>query len=445
MKFLPSQQHLSWGRIERPWQDVARPAWLAEIDLKVAANGPKRLLVYGLGRSYGDSCLNAGGAVIDTASLNRLIAFDRDSGVFRCEAGTSLADVLKVSVPAGYFLPVSPGTKFVTVGGAVANDVHGKNHHVAGTFGRFVRSFELWRSDGSRLLCSPTENTALFNATIGGLGLTGFIAWVEFQLLKIPSSFIEEEVVRFDNLAEFFVLEKESAATFPYTVAWLDCLATGPKFGRGVFFRGKHAADNRYKVHGNPKASLPFDTPPLVMAPLVMRLFNEAFYRRHVEKRRTRVVHYEPFFYPLDAIGNWNRAYGKRGFYQLQFVLPDGAEARFAEILTKITASGRGSFLAVLKRFGDLASPGMMSFPRPGVNLALDFANTGEPTLRLLRELDAMIVDAGGRVYPAKDGMMAAASFQRYFPQWEAFSQYIDPRFSSSFWRRVTAKEGAAP
>lgn len=438
MKFIPSQQHLSWGRVQRPWQDVARPAWLAEVDLKSAAHGPKPLLVYGLGRSYGDSCLNAGGAVIDTGHLNRLIAFDRETGVLRCEAGTSLADVLAVGVPAGYFLPVSPGTKFVTVGGAVANDVHGKNHHVAGTFGRHVRCFELWRSDGARLLCSPTENPALFNATIGGLGLTGFITWVEFQLKKIPSSFIQEEVVRFENLEEFFALEKESAAKFPYTVAWLDCLATGPNFGRGVFFRGDHAQDSRYRVHGNPKAALPFDTPPIVTVPLVMRLFNEAFYRRHVEKRRTHVVHYEPFFYPLDAIGNWNRAYGKRGFYQLQFLLPEGAEVGFTGILKKITASGRGSFLAVLKRFGDLPSPGMMSFPRPGVNLALDFANTGDATLKLLTELDAMIVDAGGRVYPAKDGMMPAASFRRYFPEWEAFAAHVDPRFSSSFWRRVT-------
>lgn len=444
MKFLPSQHHLSWGRVERPWQDVARPSWLAEVDIRTAAHGPKQLLIYGLGRSYGDSCLNAGGAVIDAASLNRLIAFDRETGIIRCEAGTSLADVLKVAVPAGYFLPVSPGTKFVTVGGAVANDVHGKNHHVSGTFGRFVRAFELWRSDGSRLICTPQDNAALFAATIGGLGLTGFIAWVEFELLKIPSSYIQEEVVRFDNLEEFFALEKDSAANFPYTVAWLDCLATGANFGRGIFFRGKHAADNRFKVHGNPKGSLPFDTPPLMMAPLVMRLFNEAFYRRHVEKRKTHTVHYEPFFYPLDAVGNWNKAYGKRGFYQLQFVLPEGAESHFTTVLKTITASGRGSFLAVLKRFGAIQSPGMMSFPRPGINLALDFANTGAPTLRLLRELDDMIAAAGGRVYPAKDGMMSPANFQRYFPQWEAFAATIDPRFSSSFWRRVTAKEPAS-
>jgi FAD/FMN-containing dehydrogenase len=443
MKFIPSQQHLSWGRVERPWQDVARPAWLAEVDVKAAANGPKQVLVYGLGRSYGDSCLNAGGALIDAGSLNNLIAFDRDAGIVRAEAGVSLADILKVAVPAGFFLPVTPGTKFVTLGGAVANDVHGKNHHAAGTFGRFVRALELWRSDGSRLICSPGENAALFNATVGGLGLTGFIAWVELQLTPIPSSYIVEDVVRFENLAEFFALEKESAAAFPYTVSWVDVLATGEKFGRGVFFRGKHAEDNRYKVHGNPKAKMPFDTPPFVASPIFMKVFNEAFYRRHVDKQRQHVVHYEPFFYPLDFVGGWNKAYGKKGFYQLQFVLPEGQEDGFTPILKEITASGRGSFLSVLKRFGDIPSPGMLSFPRPGINLAIDFANTGAATLSFLQRLDDMIAAAGGRVYPAKDGAMLPRNFRKYYPNWEEFAQHVDPRFSSSFWRRVTAKDPA--
>lgn len=400
------------------------------------------MLAYGLGRSYGDSCLNPGGMLIDTSGMDRLISFDRETGVVRAECGISLGRILDVAVPSGWFLPVTPGTKFVTLAGAVANDVHGKNHHVAGTFGRHIRSFELYRSDGSRLICSPAENTEMFRATIGGLGLTGFIAWVEFQLEKIPSAMIVEDVLRFESLEEFFVLEKESTAKYPFTVSWVDTLSSGSALGRGVFFRGHFAPEGGYKAHSGPKIPLPFDAPGLASSSIVMKLLSNAFLKLHSENK-THTVHYEPFFYPLDAIGQWNRGYGKGGFYQYQFVLPDAEKAAFTDILKFIAASGRGSFLNVLKRFGDVPSPGMMSFPAPGINLALDFANHGKSTLNLLLELDRRVLEAKGRAYPAKDGMMPGASFRRYFPQWESFAKFIDPRFSSLFWRRVT--EDRAP
>ena len=439
MRTFLSDRHLSWGRVIRAQHEVAQPAWLSDVPQVLASPKDKPILAYGLGRSYGDSCLNPGGLLIDTSGMDRLITFDRESGVIRCESGISLGRVLEVSVPAGWFLPVSPGTKFVTVGGAVANDVHGKNHHVAGTFGMHVRALELYRSDGTRHLCTPTENVELFRATIGGLGLTGFIAWVEFQLEKIPSAMIVEDVIRFESLAEFFQLERESAAAFPFTVAWADCLATGPALGRGVFFRGRFAPAGGFRAHGGPRVAMPFDAPKLALSPMFMRLFNNAFYKRHTEKERTHTVHYDPFFYPLDTVGQWNRAYGKGGLYQYQFVLPDSEAGAFGDIMKFISLSGRGSFLAVLKRFGEAVSPGMMSFPMPGINLALDFANQGKSTLAFLLELDRRVVAAKGRAYPAKDGMMPGPSFRAFFPQWEAFSKYIDPRFSSLFWRRVTA------
>ncbi len=441
---LSSQRHLSWGRVQRPSHRVVRPSWRDDLATLFRAGFDQKVLPYGLGRSYGDSCLNDGGLLIDTGGLDRLISFDRENGIVRCEAGTSIGRLLEVIVPAGFFIPVTPGTKFVTIGGAVANDVHGKNHHGAGTIGRYVRRFELWRTDGGGPReCSRTENPELFAATIGGLGLTGLLSWVELELERIPSAMIDEEVIKFGSLDEFFALEKESAAQFPFTVAWVDCLGTGEKFGRGVFFRGRWAAEGKKTVHKAPKISLPMELPGLALSTPIMKIFNETFYRRHVEKRRVHTVHYEPFFYPLDAVSGWNLAYGKRGFFQVQFVLPVGGEAGFTEILKLIADSGRGSFLAVLKRFGDLASPGMMSFPMPGINLALDFANNGGAPA-FLAELDRRIAAHGGRVYPAKDGVMTPATFQCSFPRWREFAAHVDPSFSSDFWRRVTADGSGA-
>lgn len=411
------------------WRDEALPA----------AEG-RTLLAHGQGRSYGDVALNAGGTVLTTTRLDRFLTFDKAQGVLCAEAGTTLAQALELIVPHGWFLPVTPGTRFVSLGGAVANDVHGKNHHQAGTFGNYVQRLALRRSTGELLICSPTQNRELFRATIGGLGLTGLIVWVEFNLKKIHSSCIEQESIRFDSLEDFYVLSSESV-DWEYTVAWVDCLARGKKLGRGIFFRGKHAdADNSLAsqpVIHKPRVAVPFNLPGWLLNRLTVRLFNSLYYNK--PRRRTSQVHFEPFFYPLDSIADWNRFYGQRGFFQYQCVIPQHpGEAAMREILTTIAGSGQGSFLSVLKVFGDVPSQGLLSFPRAGTTLALDFANHGIRTRRLLAQLDQITAKHNGAVYPAKDACMSAESYQHYYPQWREFSQYIDPAFSSSFWRRVT-------
>lgn len=429
-------KYTSWGNFPSADQKVRRLEWAGE----AALVGDGKLLPYGYGRSYGDSCLNDGGTLLDASKLDRLVAFDEATGVLRAEAGVSLEGLLAFAVPRGWFLPVTPGTKYVSLGGAVANDIHGKNHHRAGTFGRYVRAFELLRSDGSRLFCSPSENADMFRATVGGLGLTGLILWVELALRPIRSAMIDSESVKFANLDEFFALSAASDAAFEYTVAWVDCAAQGRSLGRGLFMRGNHAAEpGPLAPSPPPRLAAPFNAPDFALNRFTIGAFNTLYYgkqRRKVVKKRG---HYEPFFYPLDAVGAWNRIYGPRGFLQYQFALPYTGDAGVTkEIFARIAASKLGSFLAVLKMFGDLPSPGLLSFPKPGVTLALDFPNEGARTFALLDELDAIIRENGGRVYPAKDARMSGASFRTFYPQWREFAEYIDPRFSSSFWRRVT-------
>jgi len=398
------------------------------------------LLPFAMGRSYGDVCLNDGGTLIDTHPLDRFIAFDDARGVLRCEAGVSFADVLNLIVPRGWFLPVTPGTKFVSVGGAVANDVHGKNHHRAGTFGRHVTRFELLRSDGTRLTCAPDENADLFRATIGGLGLTGVILWAEFTLKAIPGPQIELQTVRFGHLRDFFDLSAAADAHDEYTAGWIDGLARGRRLGRGVFLSGNHArGDGTWRgAHPSP-IRLPLDLPEFALTPLSVRLFNEAYYLAQGLKPRRAFAGYESFFYPLDVVHNWNRAYGRRGFLQYQCVVPyDDDFAAITEIVDRVAHSRLGYFV-VGKVFGDVASPGMLSFPRKGVTLAVDLPNRGPDIFPILDAIDAIVLAVGGAVYPAKDARMSPASFQAFYPRWREFARHIDPKFSSSFWRRVTA------
>ena len=438
-------RYQSWGRLPKATPAaVRRVYWRSELDdLDL---GPSLALPYGLGRSYGDSCLNDGGLLIDTTSLSRLIHFDPEQGVVRAEAGISLDQLLAVIVPRGWFLPVSPGTQFVTLGGAVANDIHGKNHHRAGTFGCHVRRFELWRSDDTRRECSPNENAELFRATIGGMGLTGLISWVEIQLVRIASPNLQMERIRFRSFEEYLALESESIEDYDYSVSWVDCLRSGPMrglFQRANFTEGGSALSTDGGARKNlPPLRVPFNFPGFVLSAATMKLFNQSIFHLQRKDRISRVTHYAPFFYPLDRVLDWNRIYGKRGFYQYQFLVPSDAEDGFREILARISSSNQGSFLVILKKFGNIPSPGLMSFPREGLTLALDFPNRGQTTLDLLEELDGLVQEAGGCVYPAKDARMSAASFQRYYPQWKEFSRTIDPQFSSSFWRRVTAEGG---
>jgi FAD/FMN-containing dehydrogenase len=400
---------------------------------------PETVLPFACGRSYGDSCLNDGGALLDVAGLDRLIALDSDRGLLRCEPGVTLAQVLALIVPRGWFLPVVPGTRWVSVGGAIANDIHGKNHHRAGTFGAHVTRLELMRSSGERILCSATENPDLFRATIGGLGLTGLILWAELKLKSIPGAGIAMQSIRFPGLDGFFDLAATDA-DYEYTVAWVDCLARGRRLGRGIYMRGDHAelAGDQPSPLQEARLRVPVDAPPGLLNRLTLRIFNQLYYRRQLRRQVDSVVPYPPFFFPLDGVADWTRLYGPAGFLQYQCVVPDqpGGEAIRA-VLDRVSRSDQAASLAVLKRFGNVPSPGMLSFPRPGLTLAVDFGFRGPGTLRLLDDLDAIVRESGGAVYPAKDARMSAASFRSFFPEYEAFSRLVDPKFSSSVWRRV--------
>ncbi|ACL03122.1 FAD linked oxidase domain protein [Desulfatibacillum aliphaticivorans] len=432
-------EYPSWGRLDfGPQQGERIPA--EDFSFDALASSPP-YLPYGNGRSYGDSCLNAQGALLDCRRLNKILAFDEKTGVIKCQAGVLLSQILDHALPKGWILPVTPGTRFVTIGGCIANDVHGKNHHQAGTFGRHVRCFELKRSNGETLLCSPEENPDLFRAAIGGLGLTGLISWAEIQLSPCQNPVIHQETVKFSGLNGFFDLSKESDANHEFTVAWVDCLARGRSLGRGHFIRGNYSPARPNKSAGSRSINMPFDPPFSLVNKLSLKAFNSLYYNRQTAPKKSCIVPCQTFFYPLDAIENWNRLYGKNGFYQYQCVIPpESSREGVREILDRIAAAGIGSFLAVLKRFGNITSPGLLSFPRPGVTLALDFPNQGPKTLALFNILDQVAAQAGGALYPAKDARMSPKMFRLSFPALEKFLPHVDPAFSSCFWRRTNER-----
>lgn len=402
----------------------------------------KTLLPVGRRRSYGDVCVNDGGAILDATPLSRFISFDPAHGVLRCESGVTLWQVLKLIVPHGWFLPVTPGTGFVTVGGSVANDVHGKNHHGSGSFGCFVRRFELCRSTGEVIECDPLNNADYFAATIGGCGLTGLICWVELSLKKIVNPGLEVESIPYSSYQEFLSLSDESEHSHEYNVSWIDCLASGTDTGRGVFYRANHVdhpydLDNALERTDRSVPAILGKCFPLVNS-LSLRMFNR-FYLFKNRQRSLSVESFSQYFYPLDSLLNWNRIYGRNGFYQFQCVVPFDKQHAITDMLGEISQSGQGSFLSVLKTMGDIQSPGMISFPRAGVTLALDFPNHGDKTTRLLSRLEQVAVEAGGAIYPAKDAVMSGANFRQCYPRFEEFSKYVDPLFSSGFWRRVSS------
>lgn len=428
---------LSWNRLPRVQPQDTHPLTNRQEKLPGTLQPP--FLAYGNGRSYGDVCLTKTGSLLMTRGLDRFIDFDPVQGIVRCEPGVTLGEVLALVVPCGWFLASTPGTRLATVGGAIANDVHGKNHHDVGSFGHHVRAFELWRSDGNVIECGPDQNAGWFRATIGGLGLTGLIRWAEIQLTPIQNPWMWVQSRRFSNLEEFWVLNREAEASWPYTVAWIDCLAKGKARGRGILLSGQHAAaQTDLPAFKTGKKRVPFDPPLSLVNRLSLRAFNTLYYRQPV-KPQGGLTHYVPYFYPLDAIQDWNRIYGRKGFYQYQCVIPpEQAEGAIAALLETIARHGEGSFLAVLKTFGSKPSLGMLSFPRPGTTLAVDFPNRGDKTLRLLSELDTIVKQAGGALYPGKDARMPSSLFQSGYPEWRTFSEYIDPNFSSRFWQRVT-------
>lgn len=430
---------LSWGRVHREEHWVSRPRHMDQADpAALAAAAPNgRVLAHGMGRSYGDSPLNGGGALLITQGLDRIHTADWEQGWIRAEAGLTLDALLRLAVPKGWFPAVVPGTKFVTLGGAVANDIHGKNHHVVGSFGAHVRRLGLRRSDGTELTLAPDENDELFRLTIGGLGLTGLITWVEIKLIPIRSAELEIETERFGHIDAFFELS-EASAGWPYTVAWIDCFAPRRQLGRGLFSRGRFAEEGPLTPHRDGRLVWPVETPGILLNRASISAFNFA-YRNLSKTGKGLRQHYSAFFFPLDGIRGWNRLYGARGFFQHHSLLPpEAARAGVTELLEEIRVTGQGSFLAILKNYGPERSPGRLSFAAEGVSLALDFANRGASTHALLDRLDAIVRRRGGRIYPAKDGRMASDFFRESYPAWEALAAARDPAFSSSFWRRVT-------
>ena len=426
----------AWGRLPNPHNANTVRLHNRHADLP---NVTLPWLAHGCGRSYGDVCLNRCGSLLHTINLDHFIDFNPATGILRAEAGVTLRAILALVVPHGWFLAVTPGTRDVTLGGAIANDVHGKNHHVAGSFGHHVRQLEILRSTGERLRCHAQQHAELLRATIGGLGLTGLITWAEIALIPIANPFMTVETTRFGHIDNFWALNAQAETCWPYTVAWIDCLAQGKRQGRGVFMTAAHAAtqENLPDWREKPR-NIPFDPPVSLVNSLSLRTFNALYW--HKARSGTSLQHHVPYFYPLDAISRWNRIYGSAGFYQYQCVLPpDAMCAGTTSLLNRIARSGQGSFLAVLKTFGNHPPPGMLSFPRPGATLALDFPNHGQRTLALFTELDAIVRDAGGAIYPAKDARMPASLFKSAFPQWETFSQWMDPAFSSDFWLRVNS------
>lgn len=409
-----------WGRYPRVDADVLYPKGLADLKIVNALRSP--LIARGLGRSYGDSSLS--NCVVEMNQLNRFIEFDASSGLLTCDAGVSFAEILEVFVPQGWFLPVSPGTRFVSVGGAIASDVHGKNHHVDGTFGQHVLRIGMILGNGEQVDASPIENADLFYATCGGMGLTGTIVNATFRLKPILSNQITETVIKTPDLeAVLSAFEDNQSAT--YSVAWIDCLATGKDLGRSLLMLGEHEKSGRLIVPKNNAITVPFDMPAKLLNRHTVKAFNAFYYNRVRNKRQTRTVYYEPFFYPLDKLKNWNRLYGQPGFVQYQFVLPKQTGfVGLRMILEQISASGRGSFLAVLKAFGP-ANQNLLSFPMEGYTLALDFKLEPE-VFELLDDLDQLVLGFGGRVYLTKDARMSEETFKVSYPNWQRFEELRD-------------------
>lgn len=431
----------SWGRYPESHPSSAVDlAWIQDLRPKTL-HAP--MLAYGKGRSYGDVCLNDGGTLVIMDRCARIRAFDTTTGVITAEAGLTISDLLRVIVPRGWFVPVTPGTKHVTLGGALANDVHGKNHHRVGTFGCHVHAFTLVRTDGTVMECSPQQHADMFAATIGGLGLTGIITTVTLQLIPIASRMIDEESIKARSLREVIDLTIASDHEWDYTVSWIDVLATGSSLGKGLVLRGNFSTTSDGTLQApwkEPLLRIPLQGPKWLLSKPTIAMFNTVWYGKQFGRMHRRHIDLEPFFYPLDAVERWNLLYGSRGMLQYQCVVPlEGGEEAMRRILSTMQGGGISSFLAVVKMFGNAQSPGIMSFPRPGLTLTLDMPIGGKRMFDALDRCDAIVHDMGGRIYPAKDARVQGTMFRAmYAAEMEAFQQFIDPGMSSSFWRRVT-------
>ena len=435
-----------WGRYQRSISTVTRPEQASEA--VPPASGP--MIVRGQGRSYNSAAMLADGLVMLSERLDRIIAFDEASGLLKAEAGTTLAQVLDEFVPRGWFPPVSPGTKFVSLGGCVAADVHGKNHHRDGGFGEYVAEFEIVLADGNRRRCSPQEDAELFWATIGGMGLTGILTEISFQLRPIETAYLVVEHRRASNLDELVILMEDQSLDDHYSVAWIDCLAKGRSMGRGILMRGHHAevaalqgkVEDPLRLKPQRRFNLSFDLPSGLLNSLSGSAFNRFYYWSQGRREQPFITDYEGFFYPLDSVGNWNRVYGPRGFVQYQCVFPPATARRgLRRLLEELAHSGRASFLGVLKRFGQQGQ-GLLSFPMEGYTLAIDLPVTNPELFTFLDHLDEIVMEHGGRVYLAKNPRLRPELFRAMYPRlpdWERIKAQVDPanRFSSDLSRML--------
>ncbi len=448
------QSIAGWGNFPRETCQVYRPEQLQDLREIVTAAPERDLIPRGLGRSYGDASLNRDRGVVLSHHLDRMLDFDPETGVLCCEASVSLAEVIEHFLHRGFFFPVTPGTKFISIGGAIAADVHGKNHHFNGSMSEFVLDFHILVASGEVLLCSREVHSELFWATIGGMGLTGMILDARIQLHRVETSYMTVQHERANHLDACMSRFLESDAEFAYAVAWIDCLSKGASLGRSVLMRANHArvADLPAKQRRDPFGvrfkmpfNVPFTFPAIALNSATMGIFNSVFY--HTHRSRKMIVDCDSYFYPLDRIHHWNRIYGRPGVLQYQLALPpQHSHDALVEILETLSYARRGSFLAVLKTFGP-GSEGLLSFPMQGHTLALDLPNTGPDLVRELHAIDEVVLRHGGRIYLAKDACTQADLFEQMYPELRRFreiKQRYDPanRFNSSLARRLAIVEG---
>ena len=434
MKANFTQKVTNWGNFPVVEKEIKSEDSVDRIKDFVRNNN--EVIARGNGRCYGDASLSE--HIFSTKRLNKFISFDRLNGIIECESGVLLSQILEIIVPQGYFLYVTPGTKFISVGGAIASDVHGKNHHAEGCFSEFVEAFSLLNENSEVITCSRTENTDKFWATIGGMGLTGIILSAKFKLKNIETAYIRQESIKAQNLDEIFKLFEESES-WTYNVAWIDCLQTGKNIGRSILMRGEHAFKHELpkKLQQNPLRlkqkfipKVPFYFPDFMLNKWSVRLFNYLYFNKQKRKEIKNFVDYETFFYPLDVVNDWNKIYGKNGFIQYQMVIPkaQGKEG-MRKILDTIAKSGNGSFLAVLKLFGKENPLAYNAFPLEGYTLALDFKVNSKLT-KLVADLDEIVEEFGGRIYLTKDSM-SKSSLTNYLQNVQ------NPKFVSMQHKRI--------
>jgi len=437
-----------WGRFRHADCRVIEPENRARLTTFLRDRAASGVIARGMGRSYGDSSVLRDGLVIGQKYLNRLLSFDPVHGSIHCEAGVTLEDIIKVSLPYGWFLPTTPGTKYISVGGAIAADVHGKNHHADGTFGAWVRGLTLILHDGTILDCSSDKNADVFWATIGGMGLTGFIRDARIQLTKVESAYYSVRYHRCANLNSVLSLLASTENEYKYSVGWIDCLSRGSGLGRSILMLANNAGlddlnssqrNNPLEVRAStPVLEVPFDFPNWVLNPFSVSIFNKAYYL--MQRNRQAIVSYESFFYPLDGVSGWNRIYGKRGFVQYQALFPEKtAEAGIRAVLETVSSHGAASFLAVIKRCGE-ANPAPLSYLHRGYTIALDIPNFGNALLPMIKSLDEILLRNQGRLYLAKDSMMDAGTFASMYPRKDEFlavKRKVDP---DCFFRSDQAK-----